>query len=391
MLLSLDARRGRLLTNSRYTQTSGAELDQIKVAHSMRVHPSDSFSAQSGKSPLHRSSPAGSSRAGPLCKSHRQISERPVTPRVESTKPHSLSEPRPLCGKAEDRIKNHETKTHALASGGLILFSLAFGCLFLEFYSFFYYLILFVFWFSNNCYQRHPGALRDRRYKISDRRLFIRRCSLHRGCPRRRRVEDHRTTSHGRPATTTVEALCHPSKSLCSGRLGSYFQRSLARRSMADWSFDRRSRGFRLDPLAARAEALAPMPNQAMQPTAGRCETPLEIAEPEVLSEVGSVDGASRNFRDVEACTSRSRCMPASPPYQSRPLKRKLLCIGATLSIERFSSRIETQDCSATTLAKEERSLWEVYDSEIEPWRRGRIVLDYHRLFSISFSMPCPS
>src|SRR6266513_2864523 len=60
MLHYLDARRGRLLTNSRYTQTSGAELLQVQlVAHSMRVHPSDSLSLQSGKSPLHRSSPAG--------------------------------------------------------------------------------------------------------------------------------------------------------------------------------------------------------------------------------------------------------------------------------------------------------------------------------------------
>src|SRR5437899_6241091 len=59
MLLSLDARRGRLLTNSRYTQTSGAESHLVKLAHSMRVHPSDSLSLQSGKSPLHRSSPAG--------------------------------------------------------------------------------------------------------------------------------------------------------------------------------------------------------------------------------------------------------------------------------------------------------------------------------------------
>src|SRR5438045_1856209 len=66
MLHSLDARRGRLLTNSLYTQTSGAELHQIKLAHSMRVHPSDSLSLQPGKSPLHRSSPAGSSRVGPL-------------------------------------------------------------------------------------------------------------------------------------------------------------------------------------------------------------------------------------------------------------------------------------------------------------------------------------
>src|SRR6266513_4086362 len=60
MLHYLDARRGRLLTNSRHTQTSGAELLQVQlVAHSMRVHPSDSLSLQSGKSPLHRSSPAG--------------------------------------------------------------------------------------------------------------------------------------------------------------------------------------------------------------------------------------------------------------------------------------------------------------------------------------------
>src|SRR6266478_3545351 len=52
MLHSLDARRGRLLTNSRYTQTSGAELHQVKlVTHSMRVHPSDSLSLQSGLVP----------------------------------------------------------------------------------------------------------------------------------------------------------------------------------------------------------------------------------------------------------------------------------------------------------------------------------------------------
>src|SRR5207249_9780054 len=66
MLHSLDAKRDRLLTNSLHTQTSGAELHQIKMAHSMRVHPSHSLSLQSGKSPLHRSSPAGSSRVGPL-------------------------------------------------------------------------------------------------------------------------------------------------------------------------------------------------------------------------------------------------------------------------------------------------------------------------------------
>src|SRR5438045_4489034 len=52
MLHSLDPRRGWLLTNSLYTQTSGAELHQIKLAHSMRVHPSDSLSLQPGKSPL---------------------------------------------------------------------------------------------------------------------------------------------------------------------------------------------------------------------------------------------------------------------------------------------------------------------------------------------------
>src|SRR5882724_523280 len=67
MLYSLDARRDRLLTNSLYTQTSGAELLQVQlVAHSMRVHPSDSLSLQPGKSPLQRSSPAGSSLVGPL-------------------------------------------------------------------------------------------------------------------------------------------------------------------------------------------------------------------------------------------------------------------------------------------------------------------------------------
>src|SRR6516225_2381739 len=73
MLDSLDARRGRLLTNSLYTQTSGAELHQRKLAHSMRVHPSDSLSLQPGKSPLQRSSPAGfvsrwSSFASPIAR-----------------------------------------------------------------------------------------------------------------------------------------------------------------------------------------------------------------------------------------------------------------------------------------------------------------------------------
>src|ERR1041384_5563495 len=93
MFHSLDARRGRLLTNSLYTQTSGAELHQIKLAHSMRVHPSDSLSLQPGKSPLQRSSPAGSSRVGPLLQVPSRDIRTPVTPRVESTKPPSLSQP----------------------------------------------------------------------------------------------------------------------------------------------------------------------------------------------------------------------------------------------------------------------------------------------------------
>jgi hypothetical protein len=38
-------------------------------------------------------------------------------------------------------------------------------------------------------------------------------------------------------------------------------------------------------------------------------------------------------------------------------------------------------------MAKDERSLWEVYDSEIEPWRRGRIVLVTIAFFQFLF--PC--
>src|SRR6266436_2706911 len=95
MLHSLDARRGRLLTNSRYTQTSGAELHQIKLAHSMRVHPSDSFSLQSGKSPLHRSSPAGSSRVGPLL----QVPSRDIrAPGHASRRVHKTTFPQPTAG-----------------------------------------------------------------------------------------------------------------------------------------------------------------------------------------------------------------------------------------------------------------------------------------------------
>src|SRR5207247_9110282 len=92
MLHSLDARRGRLLTNSLYTQTSGAELHQIKLAHSMRVHPSDSLSFQPGKSPLHRSSPAGSSRVGPLL----QVPSRDIrAPGHASRRVHKTTFPQP--------------------------------------------------------------------------------------------------------------------------------------------------------------------------------------------------------------------------------------------------------------------------------------------------------
>src|SRR5213595_3817009 len=91
MLHSLDARRDRLLTNSLHTQTSGAELHQIKLAHSMRVHPSDSLSLQSGKSPLHRSSPAGSSRVGPLLQVPSPDIRAPCHASRRVHKPHSLS------------------------------------------------------------------------------------------------------------------------------------------------------------------------------------------------------------------------------------------------------------------------------------------------------------
>src|SRR5881398_3060446 len=92
MLHSLDARRGRLLTNSLYTQTSGAELHKIKLVHSMRVHPSDSLSLQPGKSPLQRSSPAGSSRVGPLL----QVPSRDIrTSGHASRRVHKTTFPQP--------------------------------------------------------------------------------------------------------------------------------------------------------------------------------------------------------------------------------------------------------------------------------------------------------
>src|SRR5437762_8597912 len=96
MLHSLDARRRRLLTNSLYTQTSGAELSFTKLAHSMRVHPSDSLSLQPGKSPLHRSSPAGSSRVGPLLQVPSPDIRAPCHASRRVHKPHSLSQPLPV-------------------------------------------------------------------------------------------------------------------------------------------------------------------------------------------------------------------------------------------------------------------------------------------------------
>src|SRR5213079_3297421 len=103
MLHSLDARRGRLLTNSLYTQTSGAELHQIKLTHSMRVHPSDSLSLQSGKSPLHRSSPAGSSRVAPLL----QVPSPDIRASGHaSRRVHKTTFPQPTAAKAMEPTAN---------------------------------------------------------------------------------------------------------------------------------------------------------------------------------------------------------------------------------------------------------------------------------------------
>jgi hypothetical protein len=58
----------------------------------MRVHPSDSLSLQSGKSPLHRSSPAGSSRVGPLL----QVPSRDIrAPGHASRRVHKTTFPQP--------------------------------------------------------------------------------------------------------------------------------------------------------------------------------------------------------------------------------------------------------------------------------------------------------
>src|SRR6266487_7212195 len=119
MLHSLDARRGRLLTNSLYTQTSGAELHQIKLAHSMMVHPSDSLSLQPGKSPLHRSSPAGSSRVGPLL----QVPSPDIrAPGHASRRVHKTTFPQPTAGRSDVPLHIMKTRplqaTLAVASGG---------------------------------------------------------------------------------------------------------------------------------------------------------------------------------------------------------------------------------------------------------------------------------
>src|SRR5205814_8566114 len=103
MLHSLDARRGRLLTNSLYTQTSGAELHQIKLADSMRVPPSDSLSLHPGTSPLHCSSPAGSSRVGPLL----QVPSPDIrAPGHASRRVHKTTFPQPTAAKAMEPTAN---------------------------------------------------------------------------------------------------------------------------------------------------------------------------------------------------------------------------------------------------------------------------------------------
>src|SRR5213596_1662208 len=119
MLHSLDPRRGWLLTNSLHTQTSGAELHQIKLAHSMRVHPSDSLSLQSGKSPLHRSSPAGFvSRWSSL-----QVPSPDIrTPGHASRRVHKTTFPQPTAGRRTNKLSVTPTfppaAMRALASGG---------------------------------------------------------------------------------------------------------------------------------------------------------------------------------------------------------------------------------------------------------------------------------
>src|SRR5438093_8478038 len=119
MLYSLDPRRGWLLTNSLHTQTSGAELHQIKLAHSNEGSSVRLTQPSIGEVPTAslescRFVSRWSSFASPIAR----LSERPVTPRVESTKPHSLSQP---AGRRNPRLKDKLLRTKgtlAVASGG---------------------------------------------------------------------------------------------------------------------------------------------------------------------------------------------------------------------------------------------------------------------------------
>src|SRR5881398_1817781 len=88
MLLSVDARRGRLLTNSPYTQTSGAELGSLHEGSSVRLIQPSIGEVPTASLESCRFVSRWSSFASPIAR----LSERPVTPRVESTKPHSLSQ-----------------------------------------------------------------------------------------------------------------------------------------------------------------------------------------------------------------------------------------------------------------------------------------------------------
>jgi hypothetical protein len=85
MFHSVDARYDRLLTNALPTQTSGAGF-AAKLLRSERVHPSDSFQRSIGE--VATASPEFcrlQSRAGPLSKSHRPLSQCPITPCFQFT------------------------------------------------------------------------------------------------------------------------------------------------------------------------------------------------------------------------------------------------------------------------------------------------------------------
>src|SRR2546430_13930672 len=92
MLYSLDAKRDRLLTNSHCTQTSGAELPgkvgSLHEGSSVRLTQPSIGEVPTASLESCRFVSRWSSFASPIAR----LSERPVTPRVESTKPHSLSQ-----------------------------------------------------------------------------------------------------------------------------------------------------------------------------------------------------------------------------------------------------------------------------------------------------------